>query len=43
MMREIDALSASFLPLDADAVYLHIPSTEFQHPTALSFISTPAD
>ena len=32
-MREMDALSVSFLPLDEDFVYLHNPSTEFQHPT----------
>ena len=33
MVREIDALSVTFLALDADFVYLHNPSTECQHPT----------
>ena len=32
----------SFPPPDAEFVYLHNLSTEFQLPTALSFISTPA-
>ena len=35
--------SVSFPPTDAEFVYLPTPFIEFQHPTALSFMSTPAD
>ena len=38
-----DVPCVSFPPPDAKFVYLHIALTEFQHPTAFSFISTPAD